>query len=89
MRNHTKYGQNVAVIGLFVDYNELSKKYGWREHVNVEDFLKIEAVLMNTIGVSAVITVFDRSVLEFCGYISNDDQTDSINLGATLLVNLG
>ena len=86
MRNHTKYGQSVAILGLLVDV--ISTK-PYMEHVSMEDFAMIEKVLIQTKGVAAVITVFQKSVLEFCGYIPKHEPTKEVNLGAAILVKPG
>ena len=86
MRNHTMYGQSVAILSLLVD--DISTR-PHLQHVSMEDFTMIEEVLMQTKGVAAVITVFQKSVLEFCGYIPKHEPNEEINLGAAILVKPG
>ena len=84
LRSHTKYGQLVAIVGMKVDIQDTD--FG---HVNVENFDLIENEIMKATGISAVLTIFARTQLEFCGTLKKDEKYDSINLGAALLFQPG
>ena len=51
--------------------------------------MQIEEVLMNTKGVNAVLTIFGKSTLEYCGMITKNDDNVKVNLGAAILVRPG
>ena len=85
LRSHTKYGQLVAIVGMKVDIEE-SPYLG---HVNVGNFDLIEKEMMKTRGISAVLNIFWRKDLEFCGMIAKNEKLDTLNLGALLLFQPG
>ena len=87
LRNHTKYGQSVAILGLNVDIAEASNPY--LGHVNMENFMYIEEELMKTNGCSAVLTIFGKSTLEYCNLIPRNKSNMNVNLGAALLFKPG
>ena len=82
MRNHTKFGQNVAILALNADTEE--EIYRYTKHVNESSFLLIEAELMKTNGVIAVLTVFGKKILEKQNMIEEEDV--DFNLGAAILL---
>ena len=85
LRSHTKYGQLVAIVGMKVDIEDSA----YLGHVNVENFDLIENEMMKTSGISAVLTIFGRKELEFCGMIAKNEKLDTLNLGALLLFQPG
>lgn len=87
LRNHTKYGQSIAILGLNVEIDEASDPY--LGHVNIENFMMIEDVIMETKGVAAVLTVFAKDTLKHCGLIPKNVDDAKVNLGAAILVKSG
>ena len=83
MRNHTKFGQNIAIVALKADIEEFPDP----RHVSQTNFLLIEKELMKTNGVIAVLAVFGKGHLERTN-LSTEGIKD-FNLGAALLLKPG
>ena len=83
MRNHTKYGQNIAIVALKAIIEEIPDP----RHVTETNFLLIENELMKSNGVIAVLTVFGKKYLESQSF--STEGIEDFNLGAALLLKPG
>ena len=74
MRNHTKYGKNIAIIGIV---SCLEAGTAHHNRVNEDVFVAIEEELMKVNGISAVLEVYgNQRLLTFSSSIKiNDDIT--------------
>ena len=82
MRSHTKYVQQVAIVGFIAKINERVK----RGHVKEETFSLLEKEFMKVEGVFAVLTILWKNHME--EYFEKDCLKD-IDLGAALLIQPG
>ena len=83
MRNHTKYGQNIAILGLKADM-EVRPSLSRHVIANEDNFLAIESELMKISGVMAVLSVFQKEILENKNLIEKNSA--SFNLGAAIIL---
>ena len=80
MRNHTKYGKNIAIVGLD---SRLSVDTAPHNRVSDGNFAAVEAELMKISGVSAVLAVFGKQ--RFTS-ISLDVSVEDIEIVASLII---
>ena len=84
MRNHTKYGQSILILGIQSERGNHERSYGY---VKEEHYSSIESELMKTVGVSAVLSVFGKDWLVSKSLI--DEYNPAVNLGVALLIKPG
>ena len=84
MRNHTKYGQSIMILGIQCACGNHEGSFGYVKEVL---YRQIESELMKTMGVCAVLSVFGKDWLVSKGLIERSNST--VNLGAALLLKPG
>ena len=82
MRNHTKFGQQIAIIAMKAKVERES----WG-HLDQFDYVNVETELMKIDGVAAVLTVFGKDELKYHGLLQTN--SDGMNLGAAMLLKPG
>ena len=84
MRNHTKYGQMIVILGVNLDVQEDIRPF---RHISEHTYRLVESELMTASGIKAVLSVFGKYKLDSESLLANANE--NINAGAALLIRPG